>query len=165
MTRSPATFVALWLLAAALPASAAGTATVTFVNPEKYTDAGYSRETPTARDLTALQRDLEKHFQKLAERHLADGETLAIEVLDVDLAGRFQPSARLDDVRIVRDIDWPRVRLRYTLSRNGVADPSVEERVSDQSFLMSINPYSSGDRLRYEKVMLDDWFLQRFGKK
>ncbi|ARN21111.1 DUF3016 domain-containing protein [Piscinibacter gummiphilus] len=165
MTRSPVTIVALWLLAVARSATAAGTANVTFVNPEKFTDAGYSRETPTERDLAALQRDLERHVQKLAERDLADGETLAVEVLDVDLAGRFQPSARIDDVRIVRDIDWPRVRLRYTLSRNGVADPSVEERVSDQSFLMSINPYSSGDRLRYEKAMLDDWFRQRFGRR
>ena len=165
MTRSPVTFAAILLLAAALPAAAAGTATVTFVAPEKFTDAGYTRENPTERDLAALHRDLEKHFQQLAKRYLADGEALAIEVLDVDLAGRFQPSARLDDIRIVRDIDWPRIRLRYTLTRNGVADPSVEERVSDQSFQMSGNPYSSGDKLRFEKVMLDDWFLQRFGKK
>jgi len=165
MARSPVTFVAMLLLAVALPAAAAGTATVTFVHPEQFTDAGYARENPTEWDLAALQRELEKHCQTLAVRYLADGEALAIEVLDVDLAGRFQPAARVHDVRIVRDVDWPRMRLRYTLSRDGVADPSVEERVSDQSFLMSMNAYSSGDRLRYEKVMLDDWFRQRFGKR
>jgi hypothetical protein len=157
--------LAAGLLAVVLPAAAAGTATVTFTDPDKYTDAGYSRENPSERELAALERDLEQHVQALAKRYLADGESLAIEVLDIDLAGRFQPAARLNDVRIVRDVDWPRFRLRYTLSRNGVADPSVEERVSDQSFLMSINPYFSGDRLRYEKAMLDDWFRQRFGKR
>ena len=165
MPRPPMTLAAMLLLAAALPAFAGGTATVTFVAPEAFTDAGYARERPTERDLAALQRDLEAHFQKLAGRYLADGEMLVIEVLDVDLAGRFEPAARLHDVRIVRDIDWPRMRLRYTLSRVGLADPSVEERVSDRSFLMSINPYGSGDRLRYEKGMLDDWFRQRFGKR
>lgn len=165
MIRLPVTLAATLLLAAASPATAGGTATVTFVEPEKFTDAGYSRDNPTARDLAALQRDLEKHVQKLAERQLADGEMLAVEILDVDLAGRFEPFARIQDVRIVRDIDWPRFRLRYTLSRNGVADPAVEERVSDPSFLMSINSYSSGDRLRYEKALLDDWFRQRFGRR
>lgn len=165
MIRSPAPLAATLLLAVALPVAAAGTASVTFFDPEKFTDAGYSRDNPTERDLAALQRELEKHVQKLAERHLADGEALAVEILDVDLAGRFEPAARLHDVCIVRDIDWPRFRLRYTLSRSGVADPSVEERVSDPSFLMSINSYSSGDRLRYEKALLDDWFRQRFGRR
>ena len=164
MPRLSATLAAL-MLAVAVPAAAAGTATLTFVAPETFTDAGYSREYPTERDLAALQRDLDQHVQRLAQRYLADGESLGIEVLDVDLAGRYQPSARLADVRIVRDVDWPRMRVRYTLSRHGVADPSVEERVSDQSFLMSINSYSSGDRLRYEKAMLDDWFRERFGKR
>jgi len=164
MTRSSIP-VAAWLLAAALPAAAAGTATVTFTDPDRYTDAGFSREHPSGRELGALRRDLEKHFQELAKRYLADGESVAIEVLDIDLAGRFEPAARIHDVRIVRDIDWPRFRLRYTLSRDGVADPSVEERVSDRSFLMSINAYGGGDRLRYEKGMLDDWFRQRFGPR
>jgi hypothetical protein len=32
-------------------------------------------------------------------------------------------------------------------------------------FLRASNRYSSSDRLRYEKAMLDDWFERRFGKR
>ena len=165
MTRVCLTLSTLVLLAAAGPAAAAGTATVTFVDPDRFTDAGQSRENPSERDLAVLRTELEKHVEALAARYLGDGESLDIEVLDIDLAGRFQPSARLNDVRIVRDIDWPRLRLRSTLSRDGVAQRPVEERLSAPSFMMSINRYSSGDRLRYEKDMLDDWCRQRFGKR
>lgn len=153
------------LLAVAVPVAAAGTATVAFVDPDRFTDAGQSRENPSERDLAVLRAELEKHVQELAARYLRDGESVDIEVLDIDLAGRFQPSARLADVRIVRDIDWPRFRVRSTLTRDGVAQPPVEERLSSPSFLMSINRYGNGDRLRYEKAMLDDWCRERFATR
>jgi hypothetical protein len=152
------------LLQAMALSAAAGPLAVTFIHPENYTDAGYSRDSPSERERAVVQRDIEHHLQSLAARHLTEGDSLAIEVLDVDLAGRFEPFAARDDLRIVRDITWPRMTLRYTLTRNGAAQAPVEERLSDRSFLMSINRYPSGDRLRYEKAMLDDWFARRFGK-
>jgi hypothetical protein len=42
---------------------------------------------------------------------------------------------------------------------------SAEELVSDMHYLMTSNRYMTGDRLRYEKAMLDDWFDRRFVRR
>jgi hypothetical protein len=151
-------------LLAAMPAFA-GELSVEFVAPEKYTDAGYSRSFASEKDRAQVQRDVQAHLQRLAQRHLAEGESLRIEVLDIDLAGHFEPwrSASAGDVRIVRDVTWPRMQLRYALTRGGQVVAQGEERVSDMNFLVGGNRYSDSDRLRYEKAMLDGWFERRFG--
>lgn len=154
------------LLAIAVPASAANVS-VAFLQPENYADAGYSRSFASERDRAEVQRDIEQHLQRLAERSLPASDALKIEVLDIDLAGRFEPFRFRNgaDVRIMRDITWPRIKLRYTLTRGDQVVASAEEQLADMNYLMSINRYSSGDRLRYEKVMLDDWFAKRIGKR
>ena len=68
-------------------------------------------------------------------------------------------------VRIVRDIDSLRIQLRYTLTAGDRVVASAEEQVSDMNFMVPANRYSSGDRLRYEKATLDDWFDKRFSKR
>ena len=77
-------------------------------------------------------------------RGLPAGDTLTIEVLDIDLA-----------------ITWPRIKLRYALTRGDQVLSSGEDQVTNLNYLMESNRYFSGDRLRYEKSMLDAWFDQR----
>ena len=138
---------------------------VVFVSPEKYSDASYSSSFANAPDRADVQRDIEQHLERLAKRALPPGESVKIEVLDIDLAGRVEPMrSRLggSDVRVIRDITWPRMKLRYTLIRGDQVTPSREESLSDLNFLSSFNRYPNGDRLRYEKAMLDRWFRERF---
>ncbi len=66
---------------------------------------------------------------------------------------------------MVRDITWPRMTLRYTLSRGDQVLASGEDRLVDMNFMMSVNIYASSDPLRYEKAMLDDWFDKRIVKR
>ncbi|AMO23669.1 hypothetical protein GCM10027034_37560 [Ramlibacter solisilvae] len=153
----------LCLLAIASLASA-GSASVVFVDPGKHTDASYSHSfSASSGDRAQVQRDIEHHLKYLAERDLPAGDVLTVEVLDIDLAGRFEPSASGFDVRIVREITSPRIELRYKLMHGDQLLGSAEEHLADLSFLMRINPYRRDDRLRYEKAMLDDWFQRRFG--
>jgi hypothetical protein len=158
-----------FLGAVLLPASLGATAaelSVTFVQPDRYQDAAYSRPFPAERQRAEVQRDIEQHLQRLAARYLAPDDALAIEVLDIDLAGHFHPFRfQGADVRIVRDITWPRMQLRYTLTRGGQVVAGAEERLADMNFLMTGNRYSSTDRLRYEKAMLDEWFYKRFARR
>ena len=42
---------------------------------------------------------------------------------------------------------------------------AAEEQLADMNYLVSINRYPDGDRLRYEKAMLDDWFEKRIAKR
>ena len=97
---------------------------------------------------------------------LAASDSLQVEVLDIDLAGDFQPLrwASFSDVRVVRDIASPRITLRYTAKLGDRVVTGPEEQLSNMNFLSSHNHYSSGDRLRYEKPMLDTWFAKQFGK-
>jgi hypothetical protein len=158
-------FLGAGLLVTAGVASAA-TVSVTFVQPENFTDAGFSRGRATAGELADLQQDIQRHLQSLADRKLAASDALQVEVLDVDLAGDFEPYrlARFSDVRVVRDITIPRITLRYTLKQGDRVVTGAEEELRDMNFLWGHNRYSSGDRLRYEKPMLDNWFAKRFAK-
>jgi len=144
----------------AFAAPPAGTLTVSFPHPETYTDAAYRSAYGSDRERAQVMNDIRRHFDELAARYLPQGYALSIEVLDVDLAGHFEPwRVRAYDVRIVRDVTWPRMTLRYELrGSDGAVLASGEQRISDQNFNMGVNIYSQSDRLRYEKAMMDRWF-------
>lgn len=144
----------------AFAAPPAGTLKVSFPHPETYTDAAYRSAYGSDRERAQVMNDIRRHFDELAARYLPQGYALSIAVLDVDLAGHFEPwRVRGDDVRIVRDVTWPRMTLRYELrGSDGAVIGSGEQRISDQNFNMGVNVYSQSDRLRYEKAMMDRWF-------
>ena len=143
-------------LALASVAASAGTATVTFVHPENYVDF------PTwADDRQDVLRELGEHFAKRA-RALPANEELRVEVLQCDLAGRLRPSVtRTSEIRVIRPIDWPTMQVRYTLLRDGQVISQGEERLSDMQAVTRANRYFSDDPLRFEKMMIDDWFKDR----
>src|SRR5258708_24584818 len=105
-------FPALVLCAA--PALAA--VNVSFTDPDRFTDVDASNVTDRKEYLDEIAR----HLSRLGARYLPRDESLAIEVLDVDLAGRvrWQPNAR--PLRIVNDRgDAPSMRMHYTLTSGG----------------------------------------------
>ena len=84
-------------------------------------------------------------------------------MLDVDLAGLVEPwHYRLPyDVRVLRSVTWPSVKLRYRLVQGEQVLASGDETISDMNYLEHPNAYSTTDPLRYEKWMLDEWFEDR----
>lgn len=151
------------LATAGLPALAAGPVQVQFVQPETFADAGTGIE--RERNLTELSTAM----QRLGEQHLSPGDTLDIQVLDVDLAGRADPFAFRGAGREVRVLkgqaDWPRITLRYTLSRAGVATATEEVRLADMNYLQdgAVRAARAAESLAYEKHLLGTWFDERFG--
>lgn len=148
-------------LAAMLSLGAAGAmaapATVTFAQPEQFSDVPRS-----AWDRERILKLLTQHFDVLAAR-LPAGQTLTVEVLDLDLAGRTMPTAMSNpDLRVLgTGADWPHMRLRFTVREGERVFKSGEDNISSMSYLEKVNRYLSGDSLRYEKQMLDDWFKDR----
>lgn len=145
-------------LAAALACTAAisGTATVSVGDPARHTDAGIhlSQEGENLRLLA-------RHIEALAQHRLPAGHHLQVELLDVDLAGRMQMSRRDGAwVRLVDSADFPRIQLRYTLSVNGQAVRSGEERLAELSPMRLPGPDTP---LQYEKRLLNRWFHSQFG--
>lgn len=138
----------------------AGSAFVAFRDAEHYTDiARYGDQ----REAAAIKARLARHIEWLAQKELAADQTLAVEVLDVDLAGHLEPwRFGFHDIRILRQVTWPRITLRYSLSESGRILLQSGETVSDVNYLDRTGYYFASDVLRYEKRMLDDWFRARF---
>ncbi|MBP0494562.1 DUF3016 domain-containing protein [Roseomonas indoligenes] len=153
---------ALALMVAGAPGAMAGEARVSFVAPERFTDASLNGRRSVDADAPAL-RELAAHIGRLAQGGLPAGQTLEVEVTDVDLTGQIEPW-RIDnpDLRVVTGATWPRIALRYRLREGDRVIRSGEERLSDQAFDMRPGRIQSGDRLFSEKAMLDDWFQTRF---
>ncbi|CAO4146562.1 hypothetical protein LPLAFNJD_LOCUS2226 [Methylorubrum aminovorans] len=152
-------------LLAALTAFAASPAVaqvrVTFVAPERYTDA--QNRFGSGPSLRVVLAEMRRLFETLGNPVLAPGQTLDIAVLDIDLAGLDQPSfGPAQGVRVVTDITPPRFRLRYALKERGRTVLAAEEAVSDINFLLRANRLSSGQAFFYEREVLRDWFQARF---
>lgn len=142
--------------------TAAAEVTVSFVGAEHYRDANLYNGRGEAGRTPALH-EIEQTLDRLGQRYLRLGQTLSIEVLDIDLAGEFEPWHPLaHDVRIMRDITWPRIKLRYRLTENGQPTRAGEEDVTDQTYLMRAAFHRTGEVMPYEKAMLESWFRQRF---
>lgn len=150
-----AVLAALVMLAAG--SASAGTAKVTFVQPENFADVPF-----THWERERVLDELRHHFNKLAARLPAD-QQLNVEVTDVDLAGQTWPTRfRGQDIRIMNGgADWPHMTLRYTITQGGQVIKSGEEDLSDMAYQQSMSRYRGDDALRYEKRMLDQWFNNR----
>jgi hypothetical protein len=147
------------LLAVASSVDAAGTVNVRFIDADRFTDIGRS-----TRERDTTLSTIEQHLRQLAARHLADGQTLTLEITDVDLAGNLRLlGRRADEVRVVKGTaDWPRIALRYTLEAAGQPPKRGDAQLSDLNYTGHITSYGSGEPLRYEKQMLDAWFKASF---
>lgn len=136
--------------------------TVTFVSPEKFTDASdrFNSDRERNDNLAELRVYLIQHVAP----YLATGQKLTIAVTDVDLAGEFEPwcGPRFDDIRIVKDIYPPRIQLTFRLmDADGQVVKEGKRDLRDMTFLMKLS-LNQDDPLRYEKTLLDDWLREEF---
>ncbi len=151
----------LALAAAALlagPVQAKGVVEVKYLEPEKFMDMGFG-----AFERERNQASLDQSFQRLASR-LPDGQTLKIEVLDVDLAGEVRLGS-VRDYRILRGgVDWPRIKLRYSLQAGGSTLKAGEQNLTDMHYLFGTRTVSPREgALPYEQRLIERWFADTFG--
>lgn len=153
----------LALVAAWSTCAWAGSAHVTFVNPERFADIGPYINGPEA---AANMAQIALHIEQLAARRLAANQVLEVDVLNVQLAGYLdRRTGRNEPYRVMLEGYWPSITLRYRLMQGGTVLASGEETASDMAYLHFINRYPDSDRLRYERRMLDNWFDSRFVKR
>ena len=131
---------------------------VRYDKPEEFADVSFD---PRKREEALLE--LTRHFQKLGKT-LPAGQQLKIVVTDIDLAGREDMRVRsANEIRVLTGAaDWPRITLSYVLEQDGQVRKSGDAKLSDMSYLNRINRYASGEQLRYEKLMIDEWFEKTF---
>ena len=142
------------------PVSAfAGEAKVSWQEPEKYTDIRPSNE---SRDSfkEKVFKEFNAMFSTMAKK-LPDGYQMEVTVTDLDLAGDVNGMySRLGrDIRVVKELYWPRMSFSYILKneKNEVVSAAKED-LKDMNFMSSIGIHSSGNSFDYEEKMLNDWF-------
>jgi hypothetical protein len=138
---------------------------VVFFEPEKFTDVrdSYGSDSEGARK--EILEELRTHVAKQANRLMAAGQVLRITVTDVDLAGEFEPwrAAGGNDIRIVRDLYPPRIKLAFRLTEaDGTILAQGDRDLGDLNFLQRLS-IQMDDPRRHEKALLDDWLRKEFG--
>jgi hypothetical protein len=145
---------------AAAPAVLAATATVEYVNPEKFTDAGNTQIQGEREGNLGL---LKAHLVERAGKLLPADQVLSVTVTNVDMAGSYDPRQRSSsEVRTQRDAFPPRMELSFRLQgADGMVLKEGSRKLSDPNFLQGGLRYK-GEKLGYEKELIDDWLRREF---
>lgn len=147
--------------AARAPADESAQVQVKFTAPERFIDATYDAR-PRSRERVTL--DIAELFTELAARHLPPGQRMEVEVTEIDLAGRYERwRIGHPDVRFLRATSWPRLHFQYRLHEGDREISAGEVRLADLNYMMRTSARVSGDRLRYEEAMLEEWFVRNLG--
>jgi hypothetical protein len=158
--------LALWLgsiapLIAATPAPAESSVSVTYVHPEQFTENRmYGRQDRFNRIDYLAQ--LKAYLIKQGQAILKPGQSLHIDITDIQLAGAYEPwrGPRWDYVRIMRDIYPPRINLDFRLvGQDGNVLREGKRTLRDLDYLHSAVTVaaSEGAPLYYDKALLHRW--------
>lgn len=146
----------------ALPAQ--GPVSVAWTDPAGFAEFRFSRNRWAAAQGNWL-RDLAEHMRDRAEQVLSAGQRLELTIVDVDLAGDYEPfrDPRMQDARIVRDSYPPRMTVEFRhLDAAGNVIAEGQRQLADLGFLTHGSPARSNDPLRFEKRMVDSWLRNEF---
>ncbi len=163
-TQAKLSLIAAAVLAAGVLTSAAdqqSNVAVSFHESDKFTDARAHFGGGTDKGYLKM---LSSHIEKEAGRRLAPGQKLEVIVSDVDLAGDYLPSGSTSqDVRVIREIYIPRIRLSFKLlDEHGKVINEGERRLSDMDFMNDLRLAGRNDPLFYDKNLLSDWINKEF---
>jgi len=130
---------------------------IQFIEPGKFTDACPRSRRGSERELNDTLEALRKVIVESGNKVLKTGDELKMDVLDVNLAGDFPATQSLShEIRVMREIDWPSMKVRYTL-KSGGKESKGEATMSDMAYLQS-GSLCSGEGLCYELRMVERWF-------
>ncbi|WP_223669451.1 DUF3016 domain-containing protein [Kangiella shandongensis] len=112
-----------------------------------------------------VRESFDKFFKEYGGE-LPDGQTLAIDIRDLDLAGHVL-LARVNEIRIMKDIYFPRMTFTYKLTNStGKVLKEGEAKIKDMNYLYhekTWKRYSEG--FYYEKRMFREWFEENILEK
>jgi hypothetical protein len=138
---------------------------VNYFEPAHFTDLRDSYPEGTDQGRAATLAALRSHLVRRVLPFVPPGGKLAITITDIDLAGDFEPwhGPHFTDVRVVKDIYPPSIRLNFLLiDEQGNILKSGKRELRDLAFMMKIALGFRDDPLRHEKALLDDWLSREF---
>jgi hypothetical protein len=136
---------------------------ITFVQPEKFTDAK-NEAYASDRGQEQILASIKAYAEKTAGHYVLEGQHLEIRFTDIDLAGDFEPwlGMHYDDIRILKDIYPPRMTVEFRLTgADGKVISEGKRELQNLGYLMH-TAMPSDDGLRYDKEMLNNWLRTEF---
>jgi hypothetical protein len=138
------------------------TATVEFLDPENFTDFK-TTQSGSPSDVTYLGKELRREINRQAGNVLPAGYRVLLRIHDVDLAGEFEPQRgpRFDDVRILKAIYTPKMKLEYSVTdAEGNVVASGERNLTDLAYEQRVHLHSADRTLEIESEMVADFFRE-----
>ena len=135
---------------------------VSFVEPEKFTDSRRVESAPTS---ASVLRELEKFLIETGEGYLPATTKLSIRVTDIDLAGDFElfRGPQADQVRITKGLYPPCIMFEFeVIDGTAAVVRSGKRDLTDLNYQLR-NVYPRENYLRYEKDILRDWLRAELG--
>jgi hypothetical protein len=153
----------LWVsvIACCVSSIAHAEVTVKFIDAKHFADATWNGRMGASPEVLA---ELEKHIKTEAGKCLPAGQTLAIDVLNIDLAGRESRRIPQRNYRVMTEVEWPSVDLHFVrTAADGAVLEDTKETVTDMSYLEQ-RPYimSRNEPLAFDKYMLTRWISKHF---
>jgi hypothetical protein len=158
--------LALWLgsiapLAAAAATPAESSVSVTYVNPEQFTENRmYGRQDRFNRIDYLAQ--LKAYLIKQGQAVLKPGQSLHVDITDIQLAGAYEPwhGSQWSYVRVMRDVYPPRIDLHFKLvDQDGNVLREGQRVLRDLDYLHGSVSLAAtqGAPLYYDKALLHRW--------
>jgi len=156
-------FVAVGAVQAADSTKPASRVEVVFIQPEKFTDLK-DEYMDSGRAREHILGEIQSQLQMLGRRYVGEGQHLEVKVIDVDLAGDFEPwrGMGFDDIRIMREIYPPRMEIEFRLTdASGKVLSEGKRQLRSLGYLMT-TAMPTWDPLRYDKELLREWMGREF---
>ena len=157
--------LALWLgsiapLTAAAVTPVESPVSVTFVNPQQFTENRLYGAQDRFNRIDYLAQ-LKAYLIKQGQAMLEPGQSLHVDITDIQLAGAYEPwrGPRWSYVRIMRDAYPPRIDLNFRLvGQDGNVLREGKRVLRNLNYLQDVSlPAATGESLYYDKALLRRW--------
>jgi len=135
-----------------IPMAACADVSVEWANPEGFKDPYYS-SMKDAKSRQTILDDLKQFIVEQASQYLKEGETLTLQVTDVDLAGEFQPWSKEPNVRVIKSPYFAHMSFAFKLT--GADGKVIKEDDSVSLTNMLLTPPALADRDTLEPYLRD----------
>ncbi|MEM0911224.1 MAG: DUF3016 domain-containing protein [Pseudomonadota bacterium] len=152
-----------------------GALKINWEKPRSFSDVRRSNGNPNSKKYRhSVFKRIHGTFEDLVST-LPEGYSMRLNVTDLDLAGdtrtagfalglhRIGNSSSLHDVRVLRQIDVPRINFSYEIEdESGEVVLAESVNLKDLNYLQGASRINSSKPLFYEKRMLTRWFKREF---
>ncbi|MGX9460437.1 DUF3016 domain-containing protein [Shewanella sp. A14] len=147
------------------PVTEVGVVKIEWQSPKNFRDIKNSNEIQS-RFEKRLFETLTKNINKKAEKILKPGQTLQMQVTNLDLAGDMRPTfgAMPNDLRIVKDLYPPKATFSYSVNQGDKVIIAGDEKLTDMNFMYNSRRFNDKP-FQYETSMFDDWLQKSIAPK